>query len=242
MKARERLRIGIPRVLGLFQYAPVFRAYFESLGVPSDNIVFSDTTTEKLYREGARRGAIDPCFPSKVATSHIHNLIYEKHRGKPLDCIFFPMLDVLTTPIVNTLGKNACPMVAITPEVVKAAFTKESDVFQDYGIRYLSPMINLDDRKLFARQMFRAWAPILGLSEEESSRAVEEGFKAYDRVMSDLQTKSREVIDMTGAGGPNRDRRPGACLSSRPGNEPRDLRAPAETRLSYLVPKHASDR
>ncbi len=196
MKARERLRIGIPRVLGLFQYAPVFTGYLESLGVPSDHIVFSDTTTEKLYREGARRGAIDPCFPSKVATSHIHNLIYVKHRGKPLDCIFFPMLDVLTTPIVNTLGKNACPMVAITPEVVKAAFTKESDVFADYGIRYLSPMINLDDRKLFARQMLRAWEPIFGLSEEESSRAVEEGFKAYDRVMSDLQTKSREVIDM----------------------------------------------
>jgi predicted nucleotide-binding protein (sugar kinase/HSP70/actin superfamily) len=131
-----------------------------------------------------------------VATSHIHNLVYVKHRKKPLDCIFFPMLDVLTTPIVNTLGKNACPMVAITPEVVKAAFTKESDVFGNYGIRYLSPMINLDDRKLFARQMFRAWEPILGISEEESRRAIQEGFKAYDRVMSDLQTKSREVIDM----------------------------------------------
>jgi predicted nucleotide-binding protein (sugar kinase/HSP70/actin superfamily) len=87
-------------------------------------------------------------------------------------------------------------MVAITPEVVKAAFTKESDVFQDYGIRYLSPMINLDDRKLFARQMFRAWEPILGVSEEESRRAIEEGFKAYDRVQSDLQSKTQEVIDM----------------------------------------------
>jgi predicted CoA-substrate-specific enzyme activase len=196
MRGRERLRIGIPRVLGLYQYAPVFTAYLESLGVPSDNLVFSDTTTEKLYREGARRGAIDPCFPSKVATSHIHNLIYVKHKKGPLDCIFFPMLDVLTTPIVNTLGKNACPMVCITPEVVKAAFTKESDVFQDHGIRFLSPMINLDDRKLFARQMFRAWEPILGITEEESRRAIEEGFKAYERVLSDLQSRTREVIDM----------------------------------------------
>jgi predicted nucleotide-binding protein (sugar kinase/HSP70/actin superfamily) len=196
MKARDSLRIGIPRVLGFYQYAPVFMAYLESLGVRRDNIVFSDTTTEKLYREGARRGAIDPCFPSKVATSHIHNLIYVKHKKKVLDYIFFPMLDVLTTPIVNTLGKNACPMVAISPEVVKAAFTKESDVFQDHGIRYLSPMINLDDRKLFARQMFRAWEPILGISEEESKRAIEEGFKSYDRVMSDLRRQSRDVIDM----------------------------------------------
>jgi predicted nucleotide-binding protein (sugar kinase/HSP70/actin superfamily) len=44
--------------------------------------------------------------------------------------------------------------------------------------------------------MFRAWEPILGISEEESRRAIEVGFKAYDRVMSDLQRQSREVIDM----------------------------------------------
>ena len=34
--------------------------------VPADNIVFSDYTTEELYKEGAKRGAIDPCFPSKI--------------------------------------------------------------------------------------------------------------------------------------------------------------------------------
>jgi predicted CoA-substrate-specific enzyme activase len=196
MRRREGLRIGIPRVLNLYQYYPVFSAYFESLGVPSDHLVLSDYTSDRLYREGACRGAIDPCFPAKVATSHVHDLIYHKHRRQPLDCIFFPMIDVLTTPLVKTLADNACPMVCITPEVVKAAFTKESDVFREHGIQYVSPLVNLSDRKLLARQMFRAWQPILGLAEEENDRATEAGLRAYAAFQSEARAAARGVIDM----------------------------------------------
>jgi predicted nucleotide-binding protein (sugar kinase/HSP70/actin superfamily) len=44
--------------------------------------------------------------------------------------------------------------------------------------------------------MFRAWEPILGVTEEESKRAVAEGFKAYERCLWDLQSKTRDVIAM----------------------------------------------
>ena len=44
---------------------------------------------------------------------------------------------------------------------------------------YLHPMVNLSDRKLFTQQMLQCWQPLLGLSEEENERAVEEGFKAW---------------------------------------------------------------
>jgi predicted nucleotide-binding protein (sugar kinase/HSP70/actin superfamily) len=60
MQARGRLRIGIPRVLNAYVYAPLFNAYFESLGVQPENIVYSDYTSPELYRAGANRGSIDP--------------------------------------------------------------------------------------------------------------------------------------------------------------------------------------
>ena len=66
MKRREEIRIGMPRVLNMYSQTPVFTAYFEALGVKPENLVYSDYTTEQLYKEGAKRGAIDPCFPSKV--------------------------------------------------------------------------------------------------------------------------------------------------------------------------------
>src|SRR5579884_389233 len=98
MRNRPRLRIGIPRVLNIYTYAPLFSAYFESLGIQPENLVYSDYTSPELYRAGASRGAIDPCFPAKIGISHVYNLIQEKHRKKPLNAIFFPMYDVLHSP------------------------------------------------------------------------------------------------------------------------------------------------
>ena len=74
-------------VLNLYSTAPLWRAYFEALGVNELNIVFSDATSEELWAEGARYGSIDPCFPSKVAQAHIHNLLYRKHVQTPLDFV-----------------------------------------------------------------------------------------------------------------------------------------------------------
>ena len=102
-------------------------------GIPSENIVYSDYTSSDLYRAGANRGAIDPCFPAKIGLSHVHNLLMVKSLKKKIDVIFYPMFDVLTTKLVNLQGSNACPTITASPETVKAAFTKESDVFAEHG-------------------------------------------------------------------------------------------------------------
>src|SRR5215471_12737767 len=48
MEKRKTLRIGIPRVLNIYTYAPLFNAYFESLGVQPENIIYSDYTSSDL--------------------------------------------------------------------------------------------------------------------------------------------------------------------------------------------------
>ena len=45
------------------------------------------------------------------------------------------MIDVLPGRLVNVVGNNACPTVALTPQTVRAAFTKESDLFAELGVR-----------------------------------------------------------------------------------------------------------
>lgn len=195
MKNRKNLRIGIPRVLNMYSQNPVFSAYFESLGIPSENLVYSDFTTEELYKEGAKRGAIDPCFPSKVGIPHIHNLIYHHHKKKPLNIIFFPMIDALTSDLVNTWDSRACPTVATTPAAVKAAFIKEGDIFAQNGIIFLNTFVNINDPPLFAKQMYDEFKDILGLSEEENRRAIEQGYKALDKFNNDIQRGTgRELL------------------------------------------------
>ena len=195
MKKREQIRIGMPRALNMYSQTPVFSAYFEALGIKSENIVYSDFTSEQLYKEGAKRGAIDPCFPSKVGIPHVHNLLYVHHQKKPLDIIFFPMIDSLTTDLYGTQDSRACPTVTATPESVKAAFIKEGDLFAEMGVKYFPTFVKLAEPQLFARQMYEQFKDILGLSEAENAHAVDEGFKALDYFNNViLRGTAREVL------------------------------------------------
>lgn len=211
MENRRKVRIGIPRVLNIYTYAPLFHAYFESLGVQPENIIYSDYTSSELYRAGASRGAIDPCFPAKIGISHVYNLIQEKHRKQPLDVIFFPMYDVLHSSLVKIVAANACPTVTATPETVKAAFTKENDVFGENNLKYIDPVLNFADRKLFAHQMLQAFQPVLGLSLEENDRAVQSGFQAFQEYESGIRRKARQVLDQL-----EREDRIGIVMLGRP--------------------------
>jgi len=211
METRCKIRIGIPRVLNIYTYAPLFNEYFESLGVQPENIIYSDHTSSELYRAGASRGAIDPCFPAKIGISHVYNLIQEKHRKRPLNAIFFPMYDVLHSPLVKIVGANACPTVTATPETVKAAFTKENDVFSEHNMKYIDPVLNFSERKLFAHQMLQAWQPVLGLSFQENERAIESGFAALKEYECNIRRRARQVLDQL-----EREDRIGIVMLGRP--------------------------
>jgi predicted CoA-substrate-specific enzyme activase len=195
MERRKDFRVGIPRLLNTYTYAPLFNAYFASLGLKSENILYSDYTTPELYRAGASRGAIDPCYPSKIGIAHVYNLLATKHSKKPLNAIWFPMYDVLHSHLVNLTGSNACPTVTATPETVKAAFTKESDIFSEHGVLYLDPILNLQDQRICADQMFKTWGPVLGLSREENKRALAAGFTALQNCEAEIRRQARETLD-----------------------------------------------
>jgi predicted CoA-substrate-specific enzyme activase len=196
MERRREIKIGMPRVLNMYSTGPFWMGYFESLGLQPENLIWSDYTSEQLYKEGAKRGAIDPCFPSKVGIPHTHNLLYVHHPKKKLDYVFFPMIDCLTSDLVKTQGARACPTVTATPAAVKAAFTKEGDVFAEKGLRFLDPIVNMSQPGLLGRQMYETFADILGLSPEENQRAVQEGYKALD-IFTNVTVRgyAREVLD-----------------------------------------------
>jgi predicted nucleotide-binding protein (sugar kinase/HSP70/actin superfamily) len=180
----------------MYQHAPFFSAYFESLGIEHKNIVYSDVTTDELYREGTRRGAIDPCFPAKVVISHIHNLIQKQIAGAALDMIFCPMLDSHHSSLKNAPVANACSTVIAAPQTARAMLTKEKDVFAEHGVEYLYPILDMNDPAFLKRQMLQAFGDLLGLGSEENDRAVAEGFEALEDWDRHIRGRGREVIEM----------------------------------------------
>jgi len=191
---RSKLVIGIPRILNMYQHTPFFTAYFESLGVKPGNFVYSEFTTEEMYKAGAKRGSIDPCFPSKVAIPHIHNLLYVQNKKKQIDFIFSPIVDNMPSELEFAQAHTACPTITATVEAAKAAFIKEGDLFEQFQTEYVNPFIQLFNMQMTARQMFECFENRLGLTEEENMNAVKEGYIAYNKFINNHKEKSHEVL------------------------------------------------
>jgi predicted CoA-substrate-specific enzyme activase len=191
---RAKLQIGIPKALNLFTYAPLFSAYFESLGVPAQNLHYSSFSSPERYQQAAGFSAVDPCFPSKVAIAHVFELL-QRCKSQPLDAIFFPMFDVLTTPLKDCSGSNACPSGSATPEAVKADFSRTVNWFEQAGVQYLNPVLDMEDRELFKYQIFSCWKDLLGLDWQENSRAVEIAFAAWENFEGRMRQQARVTLD-----------------------------------------------
>jgi predicted CoA-substrate-specific enzyme activase len=192
---RRQIRIGIPRVLNIWSTAPFWRTYFETLGIDPKNIVFSDYTSEEMWQEGGKYGSIDPCYPSKVAQAHIHNLLFKHHEKKALDYIFFPCITHIPTHLHNVMDSASCPIVAGSPKVIKAAFTKEIDFFAQRGIAYLDPAVTFTERNFMKKQLFEAFREPLGITEDESDFAVDEGWEAMRLFDEEMQEKGRMILE-----------------------------------------------
>ncbi len=192
---RRRFRVGLPRVLNMYSTGPFWMAYFQSLGLDPRNLVWSDESGEEMFAEGGKYGSVDPCYPSKVVQAHFHQLLFKAHAEKPLDVIFFPILTHVPCFIEHAVDHASCPIVAGTPDVMKAAFTKEQDFFGQRGIRYLDPSISFVERVRMKRVLFETLRDELRITEDESDFAAEQAFLALDRYDQDVQDKGRAILD-----------------------------------------------
>ena len=212
MRRRREIRIGMPRVLNMYSLGMWFTAYFEALGLEPGHLVWSDPTSPELYREGAKRGAIDPCFPSKIGIPHVHDLLVHKHSARePLRYIFFPMIDSLPTFLDGVVDSRACPTVTATPEAVKAAFTKESNLFAAAGLEFLDTFLNFGEPALLARQMYAQFREPLGLAPEENESACAAAWDHHAAFWSRLRAEARLALDRL-----EREGRIGVVLLGRP--------------------------
>ncbi|MET0386804.1 MAG: BadF/BadG/BcrA/BcrD ATPase family protein [Polyangiales bacterium] len=196
---RKQYRVAMPRVLNMYSTAPFFRTYFEVLGLSPRNVLFSDETSEERWSEGGKYGSVDPCFPSKVVQAHFHELLFHVHKERPLNAIFFPILTHVPSFVKHAVDHASCPIVAGTPDVIKAAFTKEQDYFGTRGITYLDPAFSFSEPVRMKRRLFEVWKDLLEITEDESDFAADEAFAALDRYDRDVQAQGMKVLDQVEA-------------------------------------------
>jgi len=184
--ARANYTIAIPKLLNMFYFAPLFTAYFQTLGI---NVVFSDFTNQKLWENGNKWGAIDPCFPAKVAPAHIWQLL----NMPDVNAIFFPIITNLVSDVQCTIGNAACVIQMGTPEVVEAVFTKDKNIFKEKNIEFFDPSLNMDRYVEACDKMYEYFADKLQITRDENAWAFNNGVIALNKYLS----KQREMFAET---------------------------------------------
>jgi predicted nucleotide-binding protein (sugar kinase/HSP70/actin superfamily) len=194
VKDRSQIRVGIPRVLNIWNTHQFWVGFLNALGIAQENIVFSSDTSEEQGREfGKGRGTVDCCYPVKCISGHYGELIFG--QKKKINVLMSPMIHDLPSflkgHVVDTV---TCTRVMAGPEMVKAGFLKERDVFVENGITYSSPFVGLGDRPLVPRQLYDGLKDVFDLDFEETRRAVDAGFKALDGFNQRMRDKARETL------------------------------------------------
>ncbi|SDZ48875.1 CoA-substrate-specific enzyme activase, putative [Evansella caseinilytica] len=126
-------KIGIPRVLNMYENYPFWYRFFTELGY---EVVLSDLLTKKGYEKGMETIPSEGvCYPAKLTHGHIINLI-----EKGVKTIFYP--SVVYEKIEHTSQDNHfnCPVVASYPEVLRVNMS----ILQEKQITFLNPFLSLE--------------------------------------------------------------------------------------------------
>ena len=195
----SNVKIGMPRVMNLYTAAPFFRTYFETLGLPKPrNIIWSPPTTEEMWVEGGRYGSIDPCYPSKVIQAHLHELVFHAHtdekRKRAARLHLLPVHHAHAV-VPEQPSTPSCPIVAGSPLVTKASFTKEVDFFAREGIEYIDDAVASTSPTCSRSACSPPGSPRLGITEDESDWAVDQGFEALRRFDEIQEEKGKAIIE-----------------------------------------------
>ena len=118
-KDRSQVRVGIPKVLNIWTTHQFWVGFLKSIGIESENIVFSSDTSEEQGREfGKGRGTVDCCYPVKCISGHYGELVFG--QKKKIHILLSPMIhslpSVLHGHVVDTV---TCTRVMAGPRTSK---------------------------------------------------------------------------------------------------------------------------
>lgn len=181
-------KIGVPRILNMYKYAPFFIAYLIGLGFKSKHITFSRYTSERQWKQGSAKNSADLCFPGKYGVGHITDLL----KTKSLDYIFNPSVVTLPDEFSNCLGSHSCVVASINPEVMKASFTKGQNSFG--SINYLSPVLHMDSIELLEYELRIFSGKMLKKSSKEHKLAFNQALGHQKHVMVELRKQAEQCL------------------------------------------------
>ncbi len=178
--------VGIPRGLMFADYFPLFRAFFQALGL---RVVPSEPTNKAIIAKGVSSVAGEPCFPLKVAHGHVAHLL-----ERDLDYLFLPGVCDREQPNPRLRQSHTCPYVMSAPELIAAALRLEERARPVL----LRPRFFFRRGERHLRRVLGELGAQLGKDKGEVAAAIDAGLQALSKFRAQVQARGREVLAQLG--------------------------------------------
>ena len=176
----KRGRVGIPRVLNMYENYPFWFTFFTKLGY---QVVLSPVSNRKIYELGIESiPSESECYPAKLAHGHVKWLIDQK-----VDFIFYPALFYERNESPEANNHYNCPIVTSYSENIK----NNVEEITSGQMRLRNPFMSFRDEKTICDALTAEFKEI---NTEEIIAAVHEAWKELTNARKDMQKKGEEVL------------------------------------------------
>ncbi len=175
-----RGRVGIPRVLNMYENYPFWFTFFTKLGY---QVVLSPSSTHKIYELGIESiPSESECYPAKLAHGHISWLINQK-----VDFIFYPSVFYEHNEFSEANNHYNCPIVTSYSENIK----NNVEEIGCGNVVFRNPFLSFANANVIAQELIKEFSDI---PSSQISEAVDAAWKELEEVKTDIKKKGEEVI------------------------------------------------
>ena len=192
-----RGKVGIPRVLNMFENYPFWYTFFTELKY---QVVLSPTSTRKIYELGIESiPSESECYPAKLAHGHVTWLL--KNGVK---FIFYPCIPYERNEFPDAVNHYNCPIVTSYAENIK----NNVDELHDPSITFMNPFLALTSEEIVTKRLTEIFPDI---PAAEVKAAAHKAWEEMDAVHKDIEKKGEETLQYLKETG-----RRGIVLAGRP--------------------------
>lgn len=194
MEHATRGKVGIPRVLNMYENYPFWYTFFTMLGF---QVILSPQSNRQIYELGIESiPSESECYPAKLVHGHVNWLIKQG-----LSYIFFPCIPYERKEVEDANNHYNCPIVTSYGENIK----NNMEELKEKNICFQNPFLSFENEKILAKRLVDYFMkdckteentlPVFDdLSENEIRRAVHAGFAELTKCRLDIQAKGEEVL------------------------------------------------
>ena len=195
-KAR-RGKVGIPRVLNMFENYPFWFTFFTDLGY---EVVLSPTSTRRIYELGIESiPSESECYPAKLVHGHVTWLIRNN-----IKFIFYPCIPYERNEFADAVNHYNCPIVTSYAENIK----NNVEELLDPSIDFRNPFMAFTSEVILTERLVEVFKD---LPQNEVKAAAHKAWEELLASRRDIQKKGEETLKYLAETG-----RRGIVLAGRP--------------------------